>query len=120
MVSTNYDRNKSIYEERLNGETYTALSEKYGITPSHTTAIFNHMKKQESLKCNPYYPILASLTQNDQLITRAIHVLNRSNLNPRETLLGLTKKDLLKCRNCGKTTAELILQVAEIIRETDG
>lgn len=119
MTSANYDRNRKIYEERLSGETYTVLSKKYGVTPGNATAIFNHMKKQESLKCNPYYPILASLTQNDQLITRAIHVLNRSNLNPRETLLGLSKNDLLKCRNCGETTAALILQVAEIIRGTE-
>lgn len=119
MASSNYERNRCIYEERLSGESYVAISEKYGISPSSATAIFNQMRNRESLRSNPYYPIMTILTQNEQLITRAIHVLNRCDLNPKETLLQLSKKDLLTCRNCGETTAELILQVAEIVRKAE-
>lgn len=57
-----------------------------------------------------------SLTDNEEMITRTITVLERNKLNTDEAILNVTRKELLKCRNCGEVMIDLILRIAESIR----
>ena len=58
-----------------------------------------------------------SLTDNEEMITRTITVLERNKLNSDEAILNVTRKELLKCRNCGEVMIGLILRIAESIRK---
>ena len=44
-------------------------------------------------------------------------VLKRNKLDSEEAILNVTKKELLKCRNCGEVMSDLILKIADILRE---
>lgn len=112
------ERNREIYEERLAGAPYTKLAEKYGITTNCVRTIFNREQKKEELKNHKYYQLLVSLTDNEEMISRTIHVLERNGLDSNEAIINVTRKELLKCRNCGEVMTDLILKIAEILRET--
>ena len=75
------------------------------------------MNKKEELKNHRYYQLLISLTDNEEMITRTIHVLERNNLDSTEALLNVSRKELFKCRNCGEVMVELIIKLAELLRE---
>ena len=62
------------------------------------------------------YKELVSLTDSDEMITRTVHVLERNELASAEAIMNVTKKELLKCRNCGDVMADLILKIADILR----
>lgn len=111
------ERNREIYEERLAGAPYTKLAEKYGITTNCVRTIFNREQKKEELKNHKYYQLLVSLTENEEMISRTIHVLERNGLDSNEAIINVTRKELLKCRNCGEVMTDLILKIAEILRE---
>lgn len=111
------ERNREIFEERLNGAPFTKLAEKYGISANCVRTIFNREQKKEELKNHKYYQLLRELTDNEEMISRTIHVLERNGLDSNEAILNVTRKELLKCRNCGEVMTDLILKIAEMLRE---
>jgi len=46
MAEAKLDRNREIYEARLNGESFTKLAEKYGVTPNCVSTIFKREQKK--------------------------------------------------------------------------
>ena len=110
------ERNREIYEARLKGASFKELAVKYGITDSCVRTIFVREERKEKLKDTQYYQILTSLTDNEEMITRTIHVLERNELDSNEALLNVTKIELQRCRNCGDVMIDLILKIADVIR----
>ena len=115
-VEAKLERNKDIYEKRLSGKTFTEIGEQYGVTSNRARLIFENEKRKEELKQHKYYNVLVSLTDNEEMITRTITVLERYKLNTDEAIVSVTRKELLKCRNCGDVMIDLILRIAERIR----
>lgn len=113
------ERNKTIYEEREAGTTYSELARRYEITPNCVRIIYEREKKKEELKEHQYYKILSSLTDNEEMITRTIHMLQRNGLDSNEAILNVTRKQLMKCRLCGEVMTDLVLKVADILREKE-
>ena len=113
------ERNKTIYEEREAGTTYSELARRYEITPNCVRIIYEREKKKEELKEHQYYKILSSLTDNEEMITRTIHMLQRNALDSNEAILNVTRKQLMKCRLCGEVMTDLVLKVADILREKE-
>lgn len=105
------ERNREIYEAREGGVSFSELGRKYGVTSTCVKTIYEREKKKEELKQHKYYNILVSLTDNEEMITRTITVLERHNLNTDAAILNVTRKELLKCRNCGEVMTDLILQI---------
>ena len=66
---------------------------------------------------NAYYQLLVSLTDSEEMITKTVHVLERNKLNSAEAIMSVSRKELLKCRNCGDVMADLILKIADILRK---
>ena len=58
-----------------------------------------------------------SLTDSEEMITRTVHVLERNELDSAEAIMNVTRKELLKCRNCGDVMADLILKIADILHD---
>lgn len=108
--------NREIYEAKLKGVPVKRLAEQYGISEGSVRTVCNKKEQKERLKDERYYQILVSLIDNEETLTRAINVIERNGFGSKEALLKVTKKRLLQCRNCGQTTADWILQVAEILR----
>ena len=116
MVDAKIDRNREIYEEREAGAPFTQLAEKYGMTTTCVNTIYKREKIKEELKNERYYQLLVSLTDSEKMITKTVHVLERNHINSAEAIMNVTKKELLKCRNCGDVMADLILKIGEILR----
>ena len=116
MAEAKKDRNREIFEAKEAGAPYTKLSEKYGMTVTCVKTIYNREKIKEELKDERYYQLLVSLTDSEEMITRTVHVLERNELASAEAIMNVTKKELLKCRNCGDVMANLILKIADILR----
>ncbi len=117
MAEAKTERNREIYEARLRGETFTKIAERYGVTVPSVRSIFEKEQKKEELKKLRIYQVLLTLTDDEQIIMKTMRVLRINHLDSKEALLGVTKKELLKCNNCGEVMANLILQVADILRE---
>lgn len=117
MVEAKVERNRKIYEARESGVSFSELGQKYGVTSTCVKTIYEREKKKEKLKQHKYYNILVSLTDNEEMITRTITVLERYNLNTNEAILNVTRKELLKCRNCGEVMIDLILRIADSLRK---
>lgn len=117
MAEAKLDRNKAIYEERESGISFTELAEKYGVTVTCLKTIYNREKKKVELKDERYFQILVSLTDNEEMISRTLHVLERNELNSAEAIMRVPRKELLKCRNCGEVMADLIMKIADILRK---
>ena len=109
--------NREIYEARLNGEPVKKLSEKYGISNNAINTIVRREERKERLKDQRFYHILVSLTEDEELLTRTLNVLERNNIDSDETIMGVTKEQLLRYRNCGKATTELILKTVKLLRD---
>ena len=114
------ERNRTIYEEREAGTTYSELARRYEITPNCVRIIYEREKKKEELKEHKYYNVFLSLTDNEEMITRTIHMLERNGLDSNDAILSATRKQLMKCRLCGEVMTDLILKAAEVLREQDG
>jgi len=117
MAEAKKDRNREIYEAKEAGAPYTKLSEKYGMTVTCVKTIYNREKIKEELKDERYYQLLVSLTDSEEMITKTVHVLERNKLNSAEAIMSVSRKELLKCRNCGDVMADLILKIADILRK---
>lgn len=108
---------REIYEARLKGIPVKRLSEKYGISEGCVRTVCSREEQKERLKNQRYYQILISLTNDEELITRTLNVIERNNLASRESICEVTREQLLRYRNCGQVTTELILRTAEILRQ---
>ena len=113
------ERNREIYEAREGGTTFAELARRYVITPNCVRIIYEREKKKEELKEHKYYNVLASLTDNEEMITRTIHMLQRNGLDSDEAILSATRKQLMKCRLCGEVMTDLILKAADVLREQE-
>ena len=111
------ERNRDIYEAREAGKTFAELARQYEITSNCARIIYEREKKKEELKQHKYYNVLASLTDNEEMITRTIHMLQRNGLDSNEAILNATRKQLMKCRLCGEVMTDLVLKVADVLRE---
>jgi len=116
MAEAKKDRNREIYEAKEAGVPLTKLAEKYDMTVTCVKTIYRREKIKEELKDERYYQLLVSFTDSEEMITKTVHVLERNNLNSAEAIMSVTKKELLKCRNCGDVMADLILKIADILR----
>ena len=116
MEDAKIERNREIYEEREAGVPFTKLAEKYGMTTTCVNTIYKREKIKEELKDERYYQILVSLTDSEKMVTKTVHVLERNRINSAEAIMNVTRKELLKCRNCGDVMADLILKIGEILR----
>ena len=110
MAEAKKDRNRELYEAKEAGVPFTKLAEKYGMTVTCANTIYRREKIKEEHKNERYYQLLVSLTDSDEMITRTVHVLERNELASAEAIMNVTKKELLKCRNCGDVMADLILK----------
>ena len=117
MAEAKLDRNKAIYEEREAGVSFKELADKYGVTVTCLKTIYNREKKKVELKDERYFQILVSLTDNEEMISRTLHVLERNELNSAEAIMRVSRKELLKCRNCGEVMTDLIMKIADILRD---
>lgn len=117
MAEAKKDRNREIYEAKEAGVPLTKLAEKYDMTVTCVKTIYRREKIKEELKDERYYQLLVSLTDSEEMVTKTVHVLERNNLNSAEAIMSVTKKELLKCRNCGDVMADLILKIAAILRK---
>jgi len=113
------ERNREIYEARVSGASFRELALKYGVTDSCVRTIFEREERKERLKDTRYYQILTSLTDNEEMITRTIHVLERNELDSNEAILNVTRKELQRCRNCGDVMIDLIMKIADVIRSEE-
>lgn len=113
------ERNRDIYEARMAGKTFAELARQYEVSANCVRIIFEREKTKEELKQHQYYHILASLTDSEEMITRSIHMLQRNDLDSNEAIMNVTRKQLLKCRLCGEVMADLILKVADVLREQE-
>lgn len=111
------DENRVIYEAILNGETRKALATRYGLTCNAIDTIFRREKRKEASKDYRFYQILVDIIDKEETKTRMLNVIQRNGFGTDEELLKVNKNMLLKCRNCGEGTANLILKVADILRE---
>jgi len=112
------ERNREIYEKRLQGVGYRELGEEYGITPNCARLIYEREKKKEERKENPIYAYLLTLTDNEEIISRTCTILRRNNLETKEELIKVERNYLLKkVRNCGEVITDLIMQMAEHFKE---
>lgn len=120
MAEIKTDRNREIYEARLNGASFSELAEKYGVSASCVNSIFQKEKKKEELRQHEIYKVLITLTDDEKFITRTFTVLKRHKLDSREQLMEVySRKDLLEMRNCGEVMMELILKAACELRGDD-
>jgi len=117
MAEAKLDRNKVIYEEREAGVSFKELADKYGVTVTCLKTIYNREKKKVEMNDERYFQILVSLTDNEEMISRTLHVLERNELNSAEAIMRVSRKELLKCRNCGEVMTDLIMKIADILRD---
>ncbi|MBQ3544938.1 MAG: hypothetical protein IJA34_08145 [Lachnospiraceae bacterium] len=75
------------------------------------------MKHQKEIEQYKYYEILSSFTDNEKMIIKTINVLERNELDSREKLITVTRKELLKYWNCGEVMTELIMQLSEFLQD---
>jgi len=114
------ERNKEIYEKRLQGMTFAELGEEYGIGSQTAKNLFDKEKRNEERKANPIYVHLRTLTDNEEHISRIWTILTRHKLDTKEELIKVERKYLIKkVRNCGEVLADLIMQLAEIMKEEE-
>lgn len=117
MADAKKDRNREIFEARESGASFTSLAKKYGVTETCVRIIYMREERKERLKQHKYYQLLTSLTDNEEMITRTIHVLERSGYDSDEAIMSVTRAELLRCRNCGEVMINLIFQIADKLRE---
>ena len=117
MADAKTARNRELYEAKEAGVPFTKLAEKYGMTVTCAKTIYNREKIKEELKDEKYYQLLVSLTDSEEMITKTVHVLERNKLNSAEAIMSVSRKELLKCRNCGDVMADLILKIADILHK---
>lgn len=117
MIDAKTERNRELYEAKEAGVPFTKLAEKYGMTVTCANTIYKREKIKEELKNERYYQLLVTLTDSEEMVTRTVHVLERNGLNSAEAIINVTRKELLKCRNCGEVMAKLILDIADILRK---
>lgn len=114
------ERNREIYEKRLQGMTFAEIGEEYGLGSQSARAIFEKEKRNEERKSNPIYVHLRTLTSNEEHISRIWTILTRHNMDTKEELIKVERKYLIKkVRNCGEVLADLIMQLAEIMKEEE-
>ena len=111
------ERNRAIYEARISGSKFKDISMKYGITSNRAKQIYEREKKKQEIKQYKYYEILSCFTDNEKMIIKTINVLERNELDSKEKLITITRKELLKYWNCGEVMTDLILKVADVLKE---
>jgi len=107
------ERNRTIYEECLNGASYKQLAEKYGITPSRVKDLFEREDKKEKNRSNEIFLLLETFCEDEQLKSKTLTVLERMEATTTEVFLGLDEKKIKKARGCGPKMQELILKIKE-------
>lgn len=111
------ERNKQIYEDKMNGLTYSALQEKYDISASRVNQICKKEEKKEFYKTNDVYSLLISLCEDEKFISKTFTVLKRIGATTEEEILKLDRKTLKKTRNCGLLMEDLIMKMKESIEK---
>lgn len=120
MAEIKTERNREVYEARLNGASFTEIGEKLGMSSNHVRQIFQKEQEKEVLRQHELYEVLNALTVDEQFITRTMTVLRRHKIDSCEELKKIySRRDLLKMRNCGEIMMELILEAASILRGDD-
>lgn len=113
------ERNRAIYEECLNGATFSAVARKYSITPSRVKGVFEREAKREQNRLNPVFILLESLCEEEQLYSKTVTVLERIEATTEEAILALDRKKLKKTRNCGQVMEDLLMKMKEEIEKKD-
>jgi len=113
IMKAETERNRTIYEECLNGASYKQLAEKYGITPSRVKDLFEREDKKEKNRSNEIFLLLETFCEDEQLKSKTLTVLERMEATTTEVFLGLDEKKIKKARGCGPKMQELILKIKE-------
>ena len=117
MAEIKTERNREVYEARLNGASFTEIGEKFGMSANHVRQIFQKEQEKVELRQHEIYKVLNSLTDDEKFLTRTMTVLRRHKINTCEELMKIySRKDLLRMRNCGEVMLELILKAASVLR----
>ena len=101
------ERNRTIYELRRQGATYTALGRQFGLCPGRARAICEEIRQRQLL------PPLGRMLSGRALwaLKRRFWDDNDNNAifaDPARIVAETSRCDLMRCRNCGpKTTAEI-------------
>jgi len=114
------ERNRAIYEKRLTGATFKEIAEEFGISVGCARTHFEKEKRNEERKSNPIYVKLRTITDNEEFISRVWTILRRNNMLTKEELIKVERSFLIKkCRTCGEVLADIIMELAEKVREED-
>lgn len=117
FMKSEKERNRKIYQEYLEGATYTELAEKYSVSTTRVRKIFQMEKMREECNENEVFKVLFALCDDEQLISKTITVLQRIGATSKEELLKLDRKTIKKARNCGVVMVELIMKMKEEMEE---
>ena len=111
------ERNRTIYEECLNGASYKELAEKYSITVSRVKGIFDREEEREKNRTNEIFSLIEEMCEDEQLKSKTFTVLKRIGATEVEAFLGYDEKQLKKARNCGEKMLELLLKIKEELKK---
>lgn len=119
MQDAKVERNREVYEDRLSGMSIAKLSEKYGVTGQCIKTIIEREERKERLRDYRWYQILEEVADCEEMVTRTVHVLERSGYDSEEAIMSVTRNELLRCRNCGEAMIKLIFRIADILRKNN-
>lgn len=111
------ERNRKIQEEHLQGKNLYQLSKEYGVCVERIRTICKQQLRKEKRDKNELFVLLFSLTDNEQLATKACTVLRRAHADSKEEVVKLDSAKLRKMRGCGAKMEELIMKAIEVIRK---
>lgn len=106
------ERNLQIYEEHEAGASYASLAKKYELSQSRVAQIVSKVRKNLNTEGKEYpelflycydkgYPVI--------IISRIFHALSASGYTD-ETWKQATREELMKCRNLGVKSVDIILK----------
>lgn len=111
------ERNRQMYEEYLEGATFTELAKRYEVSVTRARSLCKMEKVREEHLRHEVFRVLFILTDDEQMISKTITVLERLGATTIEEVLKLDRKVLMKTRNCGTVITELIMNAKEFFQE---
>jgi len=107
------ERNRSIYQERKQGKTYTELAEKYALSAMTVTRI---CEIGELIEANPIYDLLQAVCDDENIVMRTFQALRRKNITTKEEFLRYDESFYKKMRLIGPCSMELINRAMKYCR----
>lgn len=113
------ERNRMIYEERLQGATLEEIGKKYNLCRDRVRTIFIRESRNIAREDEIIRQLLYAMSDDFDFATRAYNVLCRAGIDSKEKLLRSNPETIRKLRGCGAKMEKLIMQVKEALREDE-